>query len=109
MNDETETYDRATEICEEEGGVLARIFDQETNDFLEGLMGRGWFAMTDRRIEGLWETPDKRCMAWTNWNEGEPNDSGDEDCAEILDNKKWNDMKCDEKRRFTCQWFSEGT
>ena len=45
-------------------------------------------------------------MTWTNWNAGEPNNSGGEDCAEInAPFAKWNDIPCSIPRGFVCKKY----
>ena len=40
-------------------------------------------------------------VGFTNWSEGEPNDSNDgEDCAEMVTGGEWNDHACDEERHY---------
>ena len=64
-----------------------------------------WFGYYDFLEEGvfLWDsTP----SSYTNWGSGEPNNSGNEDCAEMrLDTGQWNDKECDEPRPFVCESF----
>ncbi|XP_033624617.1 macrophage mannose receptor 1-like [Asterias rubens] len=38
-----------------------------------------------------------------NWLPGEPNNSGNEDCVEIMYNGKWNDVPCSFTQNFICQ------
>jgi hypothetical protein len=40
---------------------------------------------------------------YSNWESGEPNDSGTEDCAEMRTTGQWNDVSCGESQRFVCR------
>ena len=44
-------------------------------------------------------------VEYTNWGEGQPNNSGDEDCVEIgyISNDSWNDDKCDTPLGLICE------
>ena len=43
-------------------------------------------------------------MTYTDWHAGEPNDSGGEDCAEILwSGYQWNDCTCDTALYYICE------
>lgn len=43
-------------------------------------------------------------MSYSNWNSGEPNNSGDEDCVHILEDiNKWNDLSCASTNPYICQ------
>lgn len=67
------------------GGHLAVITSQEENDFLtERTDGTpAYIGFSDREMEGsfIWETGEE--PVFTNWNEGEPNNSGNEDFVVI--------------------------
>ena len=52
----------------------------------------------------------KRCFfqqIFTNWNRGEPNNAGNEDCAEFYGSGgargKWNDIPCTHSKRYICK------
>ena len=58
-----------------------------------------WFGIEDEPVspEGTWVyASDGSPLEYTNWNQGEPNNSGDEDCGEIgyFTGNLWNDYKC---------------
>jgi hypothetical protein len=40
---------------------------------------------------------------YANWEPGEPNDSGNEDCAEMRDFGEWNDDDCFDSQRYVCR------
>lgn len=43
-------------------------------------------------------------VSYSNWNPGEPNDSGGEDCVHLLESThKWNDMNCARNLSYICQ------
>ena len=55
--------------------------------------------------EGLWQWLDGTRVTYTHWNQGEPNDTGqEEDCAEWkLGSGSWNDAPCWAYRKYICQ------
>lgn len=93
-------------------GYLATITSQEENDFVSGrLTGDGWIGGSDSAVEGAWRWvtgPESSTQFWSgtaggstvngnyaHWNGGEPNQSGDEDCAETyVSSGSWNDLPC---------------
>ncbi len=93
-------------------GYLATITSQEENDFVSGrLTGDGWIGGSDSAVEGAWRWvtgPEAGTQFWSgtaggsavggnyaHWNGGEPNQSGDEDCAETyVSSGSWNDLPC---------------
>lgn len=93
-------------------GYLATITSQEENDYLLGkLLGDGWFGASDSVTEDDWQWvtgPESGTSFWaglgdgapvgglfSNWSSGEPNNSGDEDCAQFYSSGTgWNDLPC---------------
>lgn len=95
-------------------GYLATITSQAENDFVSArLSNAGWMGASDAASEGAWkwvtgpENGTQFCSGnnpcnsvggrYTNWNSGEPNDSGgNEDCGQFLSggSGQWNDLPC---------------
>jgi cysteine-rich repeat protein len=93
------------------GGHLVTIGSQAENDFvwldvMTPATGTArWIDLSDQAQEGsfVWSTSEP--VAYTNWGSGEPNNSGNEDCAEFryFDNE-WNDGACGSARPFICEY-----
>lgn len=95
-------------------GYLTTITSGNENSFVTArLGGAGWMGASDAASEGAWKwvtgpeagtqfcSGDNPCNSvnsgYTNWNSGEPNDSGgNEDCGQFLagGTGKWNDLPC---------------
>jgi hypothetical protein len=83
------------------GGNLVSIRDQAEQDFVRSNFGnlggvdrRIWIGFNDAAAEGSFAWSDGTPAKYTNWNPGEPNNSGGvEDYAELLgSNGRWNDL-----------------
>ena len=83
------------------GGHLVSINSQAEQDFvwtsfgnLGGVDRRVWIGFTDRNSEGAFVWSDGSPAKYTNWNAGEPNNSGGvEHYAELLGSSgRWNDL-----------------
>jgi hypothetical protein len=83
------------------GGHLVSIGDQAEQDFVHSNFGnlggvdrRLWIGFSDTASEGSFAWSDGTPAKYTNWNGGEPNNSGGvEDFAEMLgSNGRWNDL-----------------
>eukprot|EP01083_Nonionella_stella_P270576 916410_1 len=69
-----------------------------------------WIGLNDQAVEGTWEYADGTacpgCATSPYWNDGEPNNSGDEDCAEVYLRSTiynmLNDVICTNDRAFAC-------
>lgn len=59
-----------------------------------GFGGVIWIGFNDVANEGSHVWYDQSPIVYTNWNGGEPNNSGNEDCVQIYPDGKWNDLKC---------------
>src|SRR6185295_5797070 len=89
---------------------LATIHDDTENDWVfqhEQSSGGGnwWLGYTDAAAEGLWAWADGMGQAYVNWNNGEPNNQGNEDCLMHASqiNGKWNDSNCGNAFKFVCE------
>ncbi len=102
-------------------GYLANITSEEEDAFIvEHLTGNGWIGASDagEEQEGNWKWvagPEAGTQFWSggnvfqgghpvndeynNWNLSEPNNSGDEDCAEYIVGQGWNDLMCNSEYR----------
>ena len=68
--------------------------------------GRFWIGLDDKNHENNWYWIDgKRAIKEkTNWHNGEPNNSGNEDCAEIINKMfKFNDRNCENELFALCE------
>lgn len=95
------TWTAAEALAQSVGGHLASIRSQAENDFIHSTFGnfagvdrRLWIGFNDRDLEGQWVWSDGSEPGYTNWNPGEPNNSGGiEHYAEMLgSNGRWNDI-----------------
>merc|ERR1711988_694717 len=56
-----------------------------------------WMGATDMHHEGGWVWMSGNPWSYVNWNEGEPNQNGNEDCGAFdsqADGFKWMDLEC---------------
>lgn len=95
------------------GGYLVTINDAEENEFLTAAFhGNKWIGLSDRQNEReksrdnwLWF---QGSSDYANWDDGEPNNSGDEDCIELYTSGgsegEWNDEKCSDKNHAICEY-----
>ncbi|KAM4034456.1 pulmonary surfactant-associated protein D-like [Anomaloglossus baeobatrachus] len=101
-------YDESKALCLKAGGELATPRNaEENNAVLEIAQYYNLFpylGITDIQTEGTFRYPDGKSISYRNWNPGEPNQHGDEDCVEINLNGKWNDKSCQEKRLNICEF-----
>ncbi|XP_063814821.1 pulmonary surfactant-associated protein D-like isoform X3 [Pseudophryne corroboree] len=106
-----ESFENAQWICKESGGSLAAPKNAAENSAVQkvllskGESNRAFLGISDMQVEGtfLYLTGNK--VTFTNWNPGEPNNDKDtEDCTEIQDNGKWNDIPCILPRLVICEF-----
>lgn len=108
------TWEEAKQKCEEAGGHLVTITSQEEMDYIYETLdignGRYWIgAYRDDDSNWMWVTGEE--WDYTNWNEGEPNDSSNvksnENRAVTWSQGKWNDLNeenTSEQYGYICEW-----
>ncbi|MBN1655052.1 MAG: C-type lectin domain-containing protein [Deltaproteobacteria bacterium] len=104
--------------CGRLGMSLATIDDANENAFIKSqIVSASLIGAHDQYSEGRWQWADSGKHfwiggAWTgypvnglynNWDFGEPNDSLEEDCAEIYLSGTWNDTDCSDKQDYICE------
>lgn len=106
------TWTSARDYCFSLGGYLAWPRNQQENDFMatmaydvliqSGLFHAIWIGITDQVVEGVYTDVFGNNITYTNWNGGEPNNTGNEDVVEMYprDNGEWNDLRDVFERRF---------
>lgn len=78
--------------CAAMGGHLVTVTTSGENSFLFNLWPSGWIGLTDEVTEGTWKWVTGETFSYTNWNSGEPNNSGNEDYIQFVGSGKWNDL-----------------
>jgi hypothetical protein len=103
-------WNEAEADCITQGGHLISVHDQATQDFLAGNAfaiagGDWWMGLNDQSSEGLYVWSDGSPFDFASWAGGEPNNSGNEDCAHfpIWAGGNWNDLPCDVEARYICE------
>ena len=93
-----------------EGGKLFEPRDaSENSEVSDNALSIGlevfWIGIHDPTEGTFVYASNESPVEYTNWGEGQPNNSGDEDCVEIgyISNDSWNDDKCDTPLGLICE------
>ncbi len=106
---EARAWEDAHQQCLNMGLDLAAFTDGaeeiHVSDTALGLWATTWWAgLNDVANEGAWVWSNGEPVAYTNWSPGEPNDSGGEDCQQILwSGYAWNDLNCVSALPYVCE------
>jgi hypothetical protein len=106
----TMDWDACTSACEADGNQMACITsDSDNTEVYDLISSTAWIAFTDADSEGNWEWEGSCDSSYTNWNPGEPNDDGGEDCASMWTEDMqtgasavWNDASCSSSYYCVC-------
>ncbi|XP_040055997.2 C-type lectin domain family 4 member E [Gasterosteus aculeatus] len=115
------SWPEAREFCRNKGADLAVIDTREKlmaihslinnnhNPSLDVSMTGFWIGLRDVEEEGIWKWLDGTRLTEGYWNDGEPNNSGNEDCAATYPRgnpfQAWNDAPCS----YDLKWICQGT
>jgi hypothetical protein len=116
------TGDTARQLCIDYGYRLVRIDSVEENDWLISAIPEAaiWIGGRDASVEGQWRWEDSEIFwqggsdgspvggLYTNWASGEPNQAGEEDCAELSKSagNAWTDRTCGSLTQpFVCEQY----
>jgi hypothetical protein len=106
------TWEEAQHLCTAAGGNLAVLDSEAKNQALATALGASptqatvslWIGLNDRVREGDFRWIDGEPVTHTAWRGGEPNNQGDEDCAEWSPSDgRWNDLPCATQIGSLCQ------
>lgn len=86
------TWTTARSNCVAMGGHLVTITTSAEQSFIFNIWPSGWIGLTDEVTEGTWRWVTGETYSYTNWNSGEPNNSGNEDYVQFVSNGRWNDL-----------------
>ncbi|XP_041911793.1 CD209 antigen-like protein C [Arvicola amphibius] len=103
-----QTWMKSVTACQEVGAQLVVIKSDEEQSFLRRMSkkkGHAWIGLSDQKQEGKWVwidgSPLRRSMM-KYWSPKEPNNDGNEDCANFIDNG-WNDSVCHAEQFWICK------
>uniref|UniRef100_A0A8C7SG77 C-type lectin domain-containing protein n=1 Tax=Oncorhynchus mykiss TaxID=8022 RepID=A0A8C7SG77_ONCMY len=108
LSTETKTWEKSRQDCQGRGADLVIINSREEQTFLFNLHLRAWIGLTDSVTEGIWKWVDGTPLTTGYWGKGQPDNYGQEDCAEIYFRKDdpvttWNDGKCGANNSWICE------
>lgn len=108
-----DTWEEASDFCNNTDGYLASVTTSEENDALVELIDNGAFNygyIGYREQDGIWQWADGEYSEYTNWNAGEPSQiNGNEHYAVITEDGTWSagdfsSQSDDHMVCFICEW-----
>ncbi|XP_052703574.1 A disintegrin and metalloproteinase with thrombospondin motifs adt-1-like [Crassostrea angulata] len=96
----------ALKACQAVGSSLVDVGSDGEQTFVHNLASGNefWISGSDASTEGQWLWYGSiQSWGYTQWNSGEPNDSGGEDCASLLNSGRWNDYPCSRSMAYICE------
>ncbi|XP_072846444.2 CD209 antigen-like protein D [Pogona vitticeps] len=105
FSETAEKWTDAKKLCALSNSHLIIINSRKEQDFVIGNIKSVsmWLGLNDVHTEGTWHWIDGSIPTQTYWRVGEPNNDGDEDCAALYNNGKWNDISCDVQVHYGCE------
>ncbi|XP_022606528.1 C-type lectin lectoxin-Phi1-like isoform X2 [Seriola dumerili] len=111
------TWYKARAFCQTYGGDLIVIDSKDKENATVNLLRNNvdrskpingfWIGLRDVHEEGTWKWLDGTVLIEGYWNDDEPNDIDDEDCAAVYPRenffKAWNDVSCSATMKWICE------
>ncbi|KAM3595042.1 uncharacterized protein V6R79_017495 [Siganus canaliculatus] len=113
------SWQEAQHFCTKQGGDLAIINSRDKHLAITELLNNYrvpsrpidhsgfWIGLRDVEDEGIWKWRDGTRLTEGYWNDGEPNNQGNEDCAATYPRsnpfKAWNDAPCNHELKWICE------
>ncbi|TFK09509.1 pseudouridylate synthase 7 homolog-like protein [Platysternon megacephalum] len=101
-------FDSLKQRCSQAGGQLASPRNAAENAAIQQILvlynKSAFLGINDIQTEGRFKYLNGENIVYSNWQTGEPNDNGVEDCVEMYSNGKWNDKSCGEKQLIVCEF-----
>ena len=104
----------AQQACQNLNSNLTSIHSGAENKVIRekvasSIYSRYWIGLNNLRNNSVFEWNDGSSVSFTKWYPDEPNNNGDENCTEVVDNVagEWNDLNCyTHYRSYVCekQW-----
>ncbi|XP_068111593.1 pulmonary surfactant-associated protein D-like [Hyperolius riggenbachi] len=104
----TMNYMESSEICAKAGGRIATPLNADEGrailQIVQYYNTHAFLGINDLKTEGTFRYENGESIKYSNWDPGEPNKDGEEDCVEMYTSGKWNDKKCNEPRLNICEF-----
>lgn len=71
--------------------------------------GSTWIGLNDQSTEGTYVWDHGNPFSYSNWAGGQPDNSGNQDCASIQTNRTWNDDTCGSSTDYLCEYVVTST
>ncbi|KAF2353577.1 C-type lectin-like [Trinorchestia longiramus] len=100
------TRSGALAFCQQNDATLAFIESQEEQEAVQTILTtHTYIGINDIKNEGIFTSMTGEPAQFTNWNDGEPNGEGVENCIVMRANKgfRWNDVSCSKAFVYVCQ------
>ena len=104
-------WNNARAVCQGLEGDLVSIDNEMEMEFVNNISSMFkntdmCIGLNDRLKEGqfVWSdgTPFNNSRSYSNWRDGQPDNSGNEDCV-VLNNNKWYDEPCSDTDKYICE------
>lgn len=97
VSNTAQTWSAANSAASAVGAKLATVRSAAQNTWMVNAAAAAgvttyWIGFNDEIMEGTYVWASGEPVNYTNWNSGEPNNSGNEDYVQVLSNGLWNDL-----------------
>jgi hypothetical protein len=97
-------WQQASDFCTARLSHLVTLSSSTENDLVRPTSSFRWLGLEDIGSEGSFTWVTGEPLIYTNWNGGEPNGGGGENCGGMLSNGRWNDFQCSDAWPFVCEF-----